>query len=229
MGSLSLEHYDILNKNFLNEIYYDGTKIDEVTISDLGKDERKTFYKDFVIPELKPDEIEVIKKLTLKVDSTNAIYETNENNNILNTNKKVLGLKVTDYRITDMVNPPKKYTYPIYIKNMPVSVKAGYNVTLRADVQGKPDRVYVQMTDNKGNNHGTYEMKKVKDISNNKAEYEFIFTTPLDSEKGTIFISEVIATRNSSTYNYNKRENWNGDTLKIGGSALEDIIIFRKH
>ena len=229
MGSLSLEHYDILNKNFLNEIYYDGTKIGEVTISDIGKDERKTFYKDFVIPELKPDEIEVIKKLTLKVDSTNAIYETNENNNILNTNKKVLGLKVTDYRIMDMVNPPKKYTYPIYIKNMPVSVKAGYNVTLRADVQGKPDRVYVQMTDNKGNNHGTYEMKKVKDISNNKAEYEFIFTTPLDSEKGTIFISEVIATRNSSTYNYNKRENWNGDTLKIGGSALEDIIIFRKH
>ncbi|MDU1586961.1 MAG: CARDB domain-containing protein [Clostridium sp.] len=229
MGSLSLEHYDILNKSFLNEIYYDGTKIGEVTISDIGKDERKTFYKDFVIPELKPDEIEVIKKLTLKVDSTNAIYETNENNNILNTNKKVLGLKVTDYRIMDMVNPPKKYTYPIYIKNMPVSVKAGYNVTLRADVQGKPDRVYVKMTDNKGNNHGTYEMKKVKDISNNKAEYEFIFTTPLDSEKGTIFISEVIATRNSSTYNYNKRENWNGDTLKIGGSALEDIIIFRKH
>ncbi|MBS5926230.1 MAG: CARDB domain-containing protein [Clostridium paraputrificum] len=228
-GSFSTKYYDILNTKFKNAIYYDNALIKEVDISSIAKGEVKTFYQQYTIPLLPDDIIEDTKELKLSVDINNQVYESNESNNTLITRKKVIGLKVTDYRITDIVYPPVKYTYPIYIKNMPVSVKAGYNVTLRADVQGNPDKVVVVMKDLGGKSYGTYEMNKVRDISSNKAEYEFIFTPPPDTKSDTIFVSEIYAQRKTTKYDYNKREKWDGRTLKIGGSLYDDIIIFRQY
>ena len=228
-SSLALRYLDILQKTFDNKIYYDGTEIGATTINEMSKGEVKTFYKEYKVPLLPDNIVETIKPIRLDVDINNSIKETDETNNSISKNKKIIGLKVTDYRITDSVNPIYSLNYPIYTSEMPLRVKAGYNVTFMVNVLGKPDRVYSKVKDSRGKDYGIVEMKKVKDIDNVRSEWEYTFAPHVDTQDDTIIITEIYAARNSFIYNYNSKEGWNGNTLKIGGSAKEDIIIYRKY
>lgn len=228
-SSLNIKYMDIKNKSFDNTIYYDNSLLETYNITDIGATETKTFYKEFSTPLLSNGVAEDIKVVKGEVDFDNKVYEVNENNNSIITRKKVLALKITNYRITEMVNPMQVYTYPIAYTDMPVNVKSGYNVTFRCDVKGKPDDVYATITDTIGTSYDIHHMNKVEQISPTEAVYEYVLTVPLDLPQGTIVSSEIIATKGSSAYNFNQKNSWDGKTLTIGGNAKEDIIIYRKY
>lgn len=228
-SSLSFKNLDISKKSFKSEIYYGGILKGSITISDMNKDEVKTYYQQFKVPLLSDGIAEEVKSVNLNVDTTNNIFESNENNNTISRNKKIIGLKLTDYRITDVVNPIAAINYPIYTNEMPLSVKAGYNVTFKINVLGKPDSVYAKISDSRGKDYGKVELTKVKDIDNVRSEWTYTFAPDVDTEENTIIITEIYGKKNSFEYNYNLKENWSGNTLKIGGSAKEDIIIYRKY
>lgn len=228
-SSLALRYMDINQKAFDSKIFYDGNSIGTVTINDMDKGEVKTFYKQYKVPLLPDDIVETIKPIRLDVDINNKVIETDETNNSLSKNKKIIGLKVTDYRITNSVNPITKLNYPIYTSEMPLKVKAGYNVTFKVNILGKPDRVYSKIKDSRGKDYGIVEMTKVKDIDSVRSEWTYTFAPHVDTVDDTMVITEIYAKRNTFTYDYNSKEGWNGNTLKIGGSAKEDIIIYRKY
>ena len=226
-SSLNIKYLDILNKHFLNEIYYDNKLLGAIDISDIGENETLDYYEECTIQEINTDSTEV--NLKGIVDSSNLVYESNENNNTVTNKKTILPLKVIDYRIIDIVYPLYEYTYPIQIIDMPIYTKAGYNVTLKCDVIGNPTEVYANMSSSNGVDFGKFEMTKVNQIAPNRAEYEFTFAVPTDIPNDTIIYSEVFAKKDSASYDYNKREKWDGATLNIGGNALEDIVIYRKY
>ena len=226
-SSLNIKYLDIKNKHFLNELYYDNNLLGTIDIDDIGSKEIKYHYINFTTQEISTDTS--IVNIKGVVDSSNLIYETNENNNVVTKNKQILSLKVIDYRITDIVYPLYEYTYPIYIMDMPVYTKAGYNVTFRCDVIGNPTEVYANMTSSNGDNYGKFVMNKVNQISPTRAEYEFTFTVPTDIPNDTIIYSNVVATKGAALYDYNRKEGWDGTTLNIGGNALEDIQIYRRY
>lgn len=232
-SSYPLKNLDIKNKSFVCKLYYDNIECRSFIINednDIETGKNTTYYFRFKIPNLSDDKVEDIKKIRGIVDVFDTLRETNEDNNEISTNKRVLGLKVTDYRITDIIDPPQKYTYPIYTQSMPTNVNDGYNVTFRCNVKGHADEVYAELKDTNGIDYGKQVMKKVRDIdSNNNAEYEYVFTVPLGTPKGTIIISKVYAKRNSTLYDYNLKEKWEGESLSIGGSAKQDIVIFRQY
>lgn len=140
-SSLNIKYLDLLNKDVVAEDYYDGVVNGTHMTNDIDKGKSITYYDTLTVPLLPDGTVETVKPVTGIVDVGNKIRENNETNNTISINKKVLGLKVTDYRITDMVNPIKTYNYPIYIVGMPAEVKAGYNVTFRCNVKGKPNEV----------------------------------------------------------------------------------------
>lgn len=228
-SSLALRNIDIINKTFTNKVYYDGVLKGQVNVSDINKNDVKTFYQTFKVPLLSDGIVEAIKPVRLDVDTANVIKESNETNNTIIRNKKIIGLKVIDYRITDVVNPITSLNLPLYTNQMPLSVKTGYNVTFNVDVLGKPDKVYAKVSDTNGKDYGIFEMIKIKDIDNVRSEWYYVFAPHIDTPDNTIIITEIFADRNSFTYNYNQKENWNGHTLRIGGNAREDIIIYRKY
>jgi len=138
-------------------------------------------------------------------------------------------LKLTNFRIVEMVNPPYNYSLPIGINFMPVDVKSGYRNSFQIDVKGKPDEVTVHITDNTGKDHGTVNIKKIADIDHINSVWGFDYATDLFTPKDTIFIFEIQARKNSFVYDFNAKESWNGRTLRIVGSALEDTWIRRKY
>ncbi|WP_368244147.1 CARDB domain-containing protein, partial [Clostridium tertium] len=227
--SLSFQNLDIRNKSFNNKIYYDQVMTGQVDISQIRAGEIKTYYQEFTVPLLPEGMVEAIKTIRLDVDTKNSIKESDETNNTISKNKKVIGLKLTDYRITDVVNPISPLNYPIYTNEMPLNIKGGYNVTFMVNVTGKPDSVYANVKDSNGKNYGKIDMTKVRDIDNVRSEWTYTFAPDIDTKEGTIIITEIYANKNAFTYDYNKKESWNGYTLKIGGSAKEDIIIYRKY
>ena len=228
-SSLALEYIDILNKTFTNKAFYDGVEKTKVIVTGMKKGEVKTVYQKFKVPFLMNDIVESVIPIRLDVDTSNSIEETDETNNTISKNKKVIGLKLTDYRIMESINPIVSLKYPIYTSSMPLRVKAGYNVTFNVDVLGKPDTVYSKVTDNNGKDYGIVEMNKVRDIDNVRSEWTYTFAPSMDIPDNTIVITQIYAKRNSFIYDYNLKENWNGDTLKIGGDAKDDIIIYRKY
>lgn len=232
-SSLNIKYLDIKNTNFDNGIYYDNTLIDKlININDIAAGETQIFTKEIVIPSLPDNVTEAIKQVKGVVDVNNAVYETNEDNNIKVNNKTVYALKIKDYRITDIVNPISTHNYPIYTQDMPVIVKTGYNVTLQCNVVGKADNVIANVTDSKGNTYPVYNLTKIQDVSKDgKTEYiyEYTITVPQDLPEGTVIKTELIASKGTATYNYNEKEHWSGETLKIAGNFKEDIVVHRQY
>lgn len=228
-SSFSFKYMDVINKSFFSSIFYDGNTIDTISINDMSKDEIKTFYKTYKVPLLPDNVVETVKPIRLDVDTNNIIKETDENNNSISRNKKVIGLKLTDYRITNVVNPIAALNYPIYTASMPLNVKAGYNVTFKVNVTGKADSVYVNIKDSNGKDYGKVSLVKEKDIDSIRSEWSYVFAPDIDTKDNTIIITNLYSTKNSFIYNYNLKESWNGQTLKIGGNAREDVVIYRKY
>lgn len=138
-------------------------------------------------------------------------------------------LKLTNFRIISMVNPPYNYTFPIYQSGMPVEAKSGYRNSFEIDVQGKADSITVSITDSNGNNWGNVSMTKTRDIDAYHSVWGFSHAPDLDIPKGTIIKYYIVGQRSTVTYDYNAKNSWNGDTIRIIGSALEDTRIYRKY
>lgn len=139
----------------------------------------------------------------------------------------IVSLELTNFRVTNMINPPNEYVFPILANLMPVAVKSGYNNTFAIDVKGNVDALKVNITDNLNNSLGTVYMAKIKDIDSTNSIWGFDYATILDTKNGTIIKFNIIGNKNTIIYDYNISNNWDGSTLKIIGSALDDAAVNR--
>ena len=138
-------------------------------------------------------------------------------------------LKLINFRISSMINPPIKYTFPITLPDMPADCKAGYKDTFEINVQGKADTVTASITDNSNNSYGTVNLTKERDIDDSNSIWTFNFVVPLSTPKGTIIRFNIMGKNGETQYNYNEHENWDGSTLKVIGNALEDTKVYRRY
>lgn len=148
----------------------------------------------------------------------------------------VLGLKITDYQISDIVYPIQNYTYPLKIDKMPVEMKAGYNATFQCIVKGNPEKnLKVTATFTTDANmpaseiENTFAMTKKDKIGENLYLYECTLTTNMQLPLEALIYSKISAKQGNTTYDYNENNNWDGKSIIIKGHALDDMIIHRSH
>ena len=77
-----------------------------------------------------------------------------------------------------------------------------------------------------GTEISTVELKKIG-TNGSVGIWEGKYFAPFDTPKGTIISFDLEATKNTSRYNYNEKESWNGDTLEIKDTLLKDAAISR--
>lgn len=136
-------------------------------------------------------------------------------------------LTLTNFKITNLVNPPTPYDFPILSNLMPANIKAGYNNTFSVDVLGTAKNISVAISDNNGNNLGKVYMSKIKDIDSRNSVWGFSYATLLDTPVNTIINFKILGQSESTIFDYNTRTPWNGDILKVIGSALDDTFVNR--
>jgi len=135
----------------------------------------------------------------------------------------IVSLKLINFRITDIVNHPD-VSFP-YTKNMLVNelikYKAGYYVTFRIDSKGKPDSVFGRV--DIGNNGSIDQIINLTKVASGDTEtwQGRFYTSPYLSDNIVVSI-KLDCLKGSTTYNYNVKENWDGRSLIVNGSALQD-------
>lgn len=135
----------------------------------------------------------------------------------------IVALKLINFRITDIVNHPD-VTFP-YTKNMLInkliSYKAGYYVTFNIDSKGKPDTVFGRIYI--GNNGSVEQVIKMTKVTTGDTEtWQGRFYTSAYLTPGTVISIKLDCLKGSVTYDYNLKESWDGRSLIINGSALQD-------
>lgn len=205
-------------------LYDNGVRIASLPIASLNTGTTSTTFTIPFTPQNTGS-----RTLMAFADDNLQITESDETDNKVQCVVSVNDLMLVNYRIVSMVNPPSKYTYPLDISKMPVGVKSGYNVTFNIDVIGVADTVIAEFSDNSMLNNKTVSFTKIKDIDATHSTWEVVVNTDLDTPINTIINSVVKGTKGTFVYNYNTANSWNGQTLKIVGSALEDFIINRTH
>lgn len=164
---------------------------------------------------------------TAKVDDNNEIDEVNEADNNVSLTLSVDDLQLVNYRITNIVNAPVAYTYPIGVASMPAEVKAGYKVTFQIDVIGSADTVISEVSDSNGNSLRAVSLTKVSEADETHSTWEYSYVVDINTPVNTILYTTLKSNKGSFIYNFNEKNNWNGETLKVTGNALEDIMIHR--
>jgi len=135
----------------------------------------------------------------------------------------IVSLKLINFRITDIVNHPD-VSFP-YTKNMLVNelikYKAGYYVTFRIDSKGKPDSVFGRVDiSNNGSIDQIINLTKV--ASGDTETWQGRFYTSPYLTPGTVISIKLDCVKGPTTYNYNLKESWDGRSLIVNGSALQD-------
>ncbi len=156
------------------------------------------------------------------------IAYTNYGGNGNNTRKiedkvpiNITALKLFNFRINNIVNHPD-VTYPYtkeMLTNKLIDYKTGYYVTFLIDSKGKPDSVYSKiLLDGILNQKITLE--KITSGDTDVWQGKFYTNARLPEEK----IISIMTSCNKGTvvYDYNQKENWDGKSLIIKGSALQD-------
>ncbi len=135
----------------------------------------------------------------------------------------IVALKLINFRITNIVNHPY-ITFPQtkdMLKTQLIPYKAGYYVTFQIDSKGKPDNVYGRIDiNNNGSIDQVINMTKV--ITGDTETWQGRFYSSAHLPVNTIISIKLDCLKGSVTYNYNEKENWNGRSLIIDGSALQD-------
>lgn len=227
-SDLSWDNIDLLDKSFYVSLYEEDKLVQRKLIKNIGKDQIVTLY----FPYTAREENLGNRKFRLVVDDGDNIPESNENNNVKQIQKTVSHSRLMDYKITNIVNPPNKYVYPIYRQDMPADMKSGYKLSVGLSSLGRFDKVTVHFTDTMGRDLGIHEMTRLtEDGESPSAEWGLDYITELETDIGTILISDVIGYDNASNrqYKYNAENNWHGDTVKFIGTALSDITIQRRY
>ena len=135
----------------------------------------------------------------------------------------IVALKLINFRITNIVNHTNitfPYTKDMLINNL-IPYKTGYNVTFQIDSKGKPDNVYGRI--DVGNN-GTIDqnINLTKVVTGDTETWQGKFYTPTLLPQNTVISIKLDCKKGTTTYNYNEKENWDGRSLIINGSALQD-------
>lgn len=132
----------------------------------------------------------------------------------------ITALRLMNFRITNIVNHNDvtfPYTKDMLITNL-INYKSGYYVTFLINSKGNPEHVISDiLTD--GNLKQTLELTK---INSNPETWQGKFYTSAKEPIGTIIRIKTKATKGTTTYSYNEKENWNGDSLIVKQSALKD-------
>lgn len=204
-------------------LYENGVRISSLAIASLNKGVTTTYTIAFT-PQNTGS-----RTLMAFADDNLQIVETTETDNQVSCVATVTDLMLTNYRIVSMVNPPSTYTYPMDITNMPVGVKAGYNVTFQVDVIGVADTVTADFSDSSTLNNKTVSFNKIQDIDASHSVWQVVVNTNLNTPLNTVIYSTVKGTKGALVYNYNTANSWGGQTLNIVGSALEDFMINRTY
>ena len=138
---------------------------------------------------------------------------------ILSTN--VLSLKLINFRITDIVNHfdiTYPYTKDMLINNL-IEYKTGYYVTFQIDSIGKPNSVNSTiLVDNISDQNVVLE----KTSSGTTETWQGKFYTNARLDEGKIISIKTSCNKGPVIYDYNQKENWDGRSLIIKGSALQD-------
>jgi len=135
----------------------------------------------------------------------------------------IVALKLINFRITDIVNHPD-VNFP-YTKNMLVNelikYKTGYYVTFRIDSKGKPYNVYGRI--GVGNNGSMDQIINLTKVASGDTEtWQGRFYTSPYLSADTVISIKLDCSKGATTYNYNVKENWDGKSLIVNGSALQD-------
>lgn len=201
-------------------LYDTGTRIASLPISNLNMSATSTVYSIPFIPANTG-----ARSFMAFADYDNKIDESIETDNQVYNDIVVNDLQLVNFRITDMVNPPTQYTFPIGIANMPADCKSGYKITLKIDSIGLSDKVEAQATLG-GVDGGLQEFTKISETSNSQV-WQLDYIVPLDTSKDTIVNFAIKGYRGTYIYDYNLNNSFSGDTLNVIGSALEDVNINR--
>lgn len=138
----------------------------------------------------------------------------------------ITALKIVDVVIKDMDKHPQyDGMFPIITPDMPVDYTTGYYVYYEIVTKGDPDRVSADVTIN-GVVVDTIEFEK---IANEDGTQTWIGKWAGDPylENGTEIFIDPVAERGTSSYDYCDKEAWDGHTLTVTGSAMEDAVINR--
>jgi len=135
----------------------------------------------------------------------------------------IIALKLINFRITNIVNHTDitfPYTKDMLISNL-IPYKTGYNVTFQIDSKGKPDNVYGRI--DVGNN-GTIEqnINLTRVVTGDTETWQGRFYTTALLQSNTVISIRLDCNKGTTAYNYNEKENWDGRSLVIKGSALQD-------
>lgn len=168
-----------------------------------------------------PDTIGESGDYTLKYTASTNYGGNGSITHSVSTNRtiNIIALKLTDFRITDIVNQDE-YPYPIRRSGLALDYKTGYKVTFEINAKGNPSSVVAKVKKNATND------KDVNLISvrteGNEVVYEGTYYADALTPAGTKIYIDLTAYRGSNSYNYNAKESWNGHILTINGTALQD-------
>jgi len=135
----------------------------------------------------------------------------------------IVSLKLINFRITDVINH-KDVVFP-YTKEMLINklinYKAGYYVTFRIDSKGKPDNVFGRIDiGNNGSVEQVINLTKV--VSGGTETWQGRFYTSAYLSAGTVISIKLDCNKGATVYDYNLKESWDGRSLVVDGSALQD-------
>jgi hypothetical protein len=132
----------------------------------------------------------------------------------------VEALKLEDFRITDIIN--HDYSFPLYMESgqLPVDYKTGYYVTFEIDAKGSPNEV-------KSDIYLNETFREELDLAKTNTAglittWEGKFYTDATLSAGNYIKIDTTAYKGAVNYNYNSEQSWDGKSLIINGSALED-------
>ncbi len=135
----------------------------------------------------------------------------------------IVALKLINFRITDIVNHPDvsfPYTKEMLVNEL-IKYKAGYYVTFQIDSKGKPDNVYGRI--DIGNNGSVDQVINLTRVAYGDTEtWQGRFYTSPYLTPGTVISIKLDCIKGPTTYNYNLKESWDGRSLIVNGSALQD-------
>ena len=135
----------------------------------------------------------------------------------------IVALKLINFRITDIINHPDvsfPYTKDMLINQL-IPYKSGYYVTFQIDSKGKPDNVYGRI--DIGNNGSVDQVINLTRVAYGDTEtWQGRFYTSPYLTPGTVISIKLDCIKGPTTYNYNLKESWDGRSLIVNGSALQD-------
>ena len=183
----------------------------------------------FIVPEIE-DSGNMDITFILKTDfGSKDVFGTDGQTTRIKTLKEtiyVTALKLEDFRVTDLVKHSQyKDLYPLRRSDFTLDYIAGYYCTFQINAKGNPDRVFADVSHNTSV-VGTVELKKVGD-SGTYGVWEGKYFAPFDTPRNTVVSFDLEASKGTTKYNYNEKESWNGETLRVTDSILKDAVIAR--